>query len=69
MFGSDLSLVKTATGAAPYISGSIVTYTLTWANSGPNDTTGIVTDIWPTAITFMSADNGGTFDGTSVTWT
>ena len=56
VFASDLAIVKIATGDAPYISGSVVTYTLERTNNGPNTTTATVSDIWPSeGITFLSA--------------
>ncbi|MFY0675643.1 MAG: DUF11 domain-containing protein, partial [Bacteroidia bacterium] len=66
-----LSIVKVADDAAPKV-GENVVFTLTAANAGPSDATGVVvTDALPTGYTYVS-DNGGTATSESagtVTWT
>jgi len=49
--------------------GEIITYTITYANSGTDallDAT--LSDVLPTNTTFVSASDGGTFDGSSINW-
>ena len=51
--------------------GATLTYTMTLANTGTGDATGVVAeDVLPTGATFVNADtNGfGTFDATTGTW-
>lgn len=49
--------------------GDTLTYTLTVANVGDQGATGIeVTDTLPAGVTFVSASNGGTLAGSTVTW-
>jgi uncharacterized repeat protein (TIGR01451 family) len=66
----DLSLVKTASGGPIYAAGDVVTFTLTLANAGPNNATGVVvSDPVPDgfdAISNISA--GGVLAGNTVTW-
>ena len=49
--------------------GDTIVYTIQLTNSGLQDATGVtVTDKVPAGTTFVSADNGGTESGGSVTW-
>lgn len=64
---ADLSLTMTQS-ASTVPAGSNLTYTLTVANTGPNDTTNvIVTDVLPTMITLVSAtpSQGAACNGTT----
>jgi uncharacterized repeat protein (TIGR01451 family) len=64
---ADLSLTKTAEGTV--VLGDTIRYVLTLANGGPNPATGVVlVDSLPAGVTFVSATNGGTLNGTAVTW-
>ena len=69
---ADLSVTKEA--SEPAVSGSDLTYTLTVDNAGPTDALGVVlTDTLPLGVGFVSASNGGTYDGSAgpngvVTW-
>jgi uncharacterized repeat protein (TIGR01451 family) len=66
---ADLSIDKTAS-PNPVVAGNTLTYTLTVSNAGPSDATGVVvTDPLPSGTTFVSASNGGTLVGSTVTWT
>lgn len=50
-------------------SGSTLTYTITYGNSGSQNATNVVIrDTVPTGTTFVSATNGGTLSGGVVTW-
>ena len=61
-----LSKVDAGTPVGP---SSNVTYTLTVKNIGNADATGVtITDPVPANTTFVSADNGGTASGGTVTW-
>ena len=59
---SNLSIIKRA--AAPSVRVfQDITYTLTVANAGPNDATGVtVSDAVPAGFVFVSADPSCTFD-------
>jgi uncharacterized repeat protein (TIGR01451 family) len=49
-----------------------ITYTITYSNDSPVNTTGVViTDVLPVGLNFIAADKGGTYDsGTrTITWT
>jgi len=49
--------------------GDVVTYTLTMKNTGSKDGTDVAaTDILPADVTFVSATNGGTLAGSTVSW-
>lgn len=66
---ADLSISKSAS-TATVDPGEEITYTLTVANAGPDDATGVtVTDTLPAGVTFVSASDGGTEDDGVVTWT
>jgi large repetitive protein len=57
--GANLSMGKTGT-PNPVVGGANVTYTLTAANSGPNDSGNIViTDNLPPSVSFVSAAGSG----------
>jgi large repetitive protein len=66
---ADLSVTKAAGAAVP---GTQLTYRLSIANAGPTAASVVVvTDTLPAGVTFVSASDGGSFDGSSrvVTWT
>jgi uncharacterized repeat protein (TIGR01451 family) len=53
----------------PVNSGSTITYTLSWSNTGNMNATSVVlADPLPTNTTFVSATGGGTASGGTVTW-
>ncbi len=65
---ADLSLTKTASVSRPGI-GQNVTFTITLANQGPSDATGVnVTDVLPIGLNFVDADPSlGSYDvGTGI---
>lgn len=63
-----LSIVKTA-APSPVLSGDLLTYTLTYSNTGTDTALGtVITDPLPPLTTFVSATHGGTFAGGVVTW-
>jgi uncharacterized repeat protein (TIGR01451 family) len=67
----DLSLTKTVSNATPNV-GQNVTFTITAANAGPSNATGVVvTDLLPAGLTFVSATPSGSTTYTSGTgvWT
>ncbi len=66
----DLSLTKTVDNATPAV-GDNVTFTITVSNAGPDDATGVVvTDLLPTGLTFVSADESvGTYVSGTGVWT
>ncbi len=66
---ADLGITKTVDNATPN-TGSQVVYTLTAANSGPNDATAVsVSDLLPPGVTYASDDGGGAYDSVSGIWT
>ncbi len=67
---ADIAVSKTVDNAAPNV-GETVTFTVTAANQGPNDATGVqVTDGLPAGLTFVSATpSQGTYDSASGLWT
>jgi len=53
------------------VPGDTITYTITYSNNSPVNATGVViTDILPAGLTFVSADNGGTYNAATrtITW-
>jgi uncharacterized repeat protein (TIGR01451 family) len=53
----------------PVQAGSNLTYTLSYANSGnANATSTVMTDTVPANTVFVSATNGGTLSGATITW-
>ncbi len=48
--------------------GDTLTYTLTYTNGNVVSNDVVIEDVVPTGTTFVSADSGGTFDGTIVSW-
>jgi len=53
----------------PVAAGANLTYTIAYANNGTATATGVVlTDPIPANTTFVSATNGGTSNGSSVSW-
>jgi uncharacterized repeat protein (TIGR01451 family) len=67
---ADIVIQKSVDHAQPLI-GSSVTFTVTAANNGPNDATGVqVTDALPSGLSFVSAtpQSGTTYDSTSGLW-
>jgi uncharacterized repeat protein (TIGR01451 family) len=66
---ADLSIVKRASAATVPLFTD-VTYTLSIANAGPNDATGVtVTDEVPAGMLFVSADPACTFDAAAASVT
>ena len=66
---ADLSVTK-VNGAAPYIPGTPITYTVTALNAGPSTVFGTtVSDPIPSKTTFVSASGGATYDPVSRTVT
>jgi len=66
----NLSIAKTVTSTTPLV-GTNVTFTITVRNNGTNNANGIVvTDVFPTGITYVSNTGTATFNtGTnSLTW-
>lgn len=62
----QLTFTKTAPAA---VSSSTLTYTLTYANSGPGVAdNAVITDPVPSGATFVSATGGGTLSGSVVSW-
>ena len=66
---SDIGLAKVVDNATPLV-GSNVVFTLTVANNGPSDATGvIVTDLLPTGYTYVSDDGTGAYVVGTGIWT
>ena len=66
---ADLSLTKTVDNNTPDKDATVV-FTLTTANAGPNNTTGVVvTDALPADLTYVSDDGGGAYDSATGHWT
>ncbi len=66
----DISLVKTVSNAAPNV-GDTVTFTVTVANAGPSDATGVaVEDTLPAGYSgIANISNGGALAGSLINWT
>ncbi|MFD2035060.1 gliding motility-associated C-terminal domain-containing protein, partial [Belliella marina] len=65
---ADLDIVKTATSAT-VVAGENISYNITVSNAGPSDAQDVtVTDVLPSGTGFVSATNGGTETGGTVTW-
>jgi uncharacterized repeat protein (TIGR01451 family) len=70
VIATDLAIEASASPASVNPGGNL-TYTLRITNNGPSDSTGaLVVDALPSAVSFVSATNGGTYDSSShtVTW-
>ncbi|MGI9530677.1 gliding motility-associated C-terminal domain-containing protein [Lutimonas sp.] len=66
---SDLSLTKVVDNASPNV-GADVTFTITVANNGPSDATGIqVVDMLPTGYAYVSDDAAGAYVSGTGVWT
>src|SRR5262245_9742348 len=66
---ADLSVAKTVSNARPNV-GDTISYTITVANNGPNDATGVaLTDLLPARLTFVSSSAGAAYDSTTGLWT
>jgi uncharacterized repeat protein (TIGR01451 family) len=64
---SNLTISKAAPPAV--VTGTNMTYTITYGNSGTADATGVViSDTVPSGTTFVSATNGGIFSAGAVSW-
>lgn len=69
--GSPILNLSKDASANPVVAGQNLTYTLSYDNSGDADATNVViSDVIPTGAFYIvgSATNGGTFDGTQVSW-
>lgn len=56
-------------GPASVTAGSQVAYTIKWTVNGTVDgSNAVLTDVVPANTSFVSADNGGTLSGSTVTW-
>ncbi|MFL5737671.1 MAG: hypothetical protein ACJ76P_10065 [Actinomycetota bacterium] len=65
---ADLGVSK-SDASDPAGAGTDLTYAIDVQNSGPSNATGVVvSDPVPAGTTFVSADNGGTASGGTVTW-
>ncbi len=65
---ADLSLDKTVLPAAVSV-GDTVTFTITVANDGPDDATGVqVTDLVPVGYTITTVNDGGIQSGNAIDW-
>ena len=61
--------VSLSKSAPTNTSDPLVTFTMTWSNSGPGVAVGAkIVDTLPGGVTFVSASSGGTFSGGKVTW-
>lgn len=65
---ADLSVQKTVDDATP-IEGNNVEFTITVSNNGPHDATGVlVTDNFPSGLTYISDDSGGLYNSINGDW-
>ena len=64
----DLSLTKAVDNITPTV-GSAVVFTITVANAGPNDATGVqATDQLPSGYAYVSDDSGGDYASNTGVW-
>ena len=65
----DLQLVKTVNNSSPNV-GEVVSFTITVDNLGPSDATGVaIEDIIPNGYEgITNINNGGSFDGSVISW-
>lgn len=64
----NLKISKTHT-PQPVISGNNLTYTISYSNAGSTQTTATtISDTIPANVSFVSANAGGTSNGTTITW-
>ena len=62
-------IISVAKSAAPTTSSPTVTFSINVGNSGASvANSGVLTDTLPAGVTFVSATNGGTYSGGTVTW-
>ncbi len=66
--GQPPALTISKSAAATVAVGSDLTYTIRYANLGPASSGVVITDRLPMGTTFVSASNGGTLSGDTVTW-
>ena len=67
----DPAVVVTSDAPATAATGSQLTYTFSYTNAGPAESTdAMLADVLPEGVEFVSASDGGTYDATSrrVTW-
>jgi uncharacterized repeat protein (TIGR01451 family) len=68
-FVGQPALTISKSAPAPVTSGTNLTYTITYGNTGNTDATGVVVkDSLPTGTSFVSATSGGQFSSGVVTW-
>ena len=64
-----ITLTKTASPTTA-VSGTTVTFTIAYTNTGGNATNVLITDVIPTGSTLVagSISSGGTLSGTTISW-
>src|SRR5262249_23636601 len=69
-FTADLAVTKTVSNPTPNV-GDTITFTISLANNGPNNATGVsVNDLLPAGLTFVSATpSAGAYNSTTGLWT
>src|SRR5262249_33945410 len=66
---ADAAGATTVSNPRPNV-GDTIAYTVTAANHGPNDATGVtLTDLLPAGLTFVSSSAGAAYDSTTGLWT
>ncbi|HUR16592.1 MAG TPA: M36 family metallopeptidase [Candidatus Limnocylindrales bacterium] len=64
----DPAVAVTLAAPATAASGSQITYTATYTNVGPNESSSaVLTDVLPSGLTFVSASNSGTYNASTRT--
>jgi uncharacterized repeat protein (TIGR01451 family) len=66
---ADLAVIKEADNPSPLVGDNIV-YTITVANNGPDNATGVaLTDLLPAGLTYISDNGGGSYVSGTGVWT
>ncbi len=66
---ADLAVIKEVDNPSPLVGDTIV-YTITVANNGPDNATGVaLTDLLPAGLTYISDDGGGSYVSGTGVWT